>query len=187
MTFDDWWATTGGTIKGRKSVAKAAWNAGQQSNRTPPTQRAKLEFDATLYCDGACEPNPGPCAWAFVAYDHNHNIIHRAAGFIGEGTCNVAEWEAVLEAIKYVHGSVYKRILIRSDSKLIVNQLTGRWRCKKPHLQPYLASARSLAKTFEKLHIAWIPREQNQLADELAGKALAHAARESEPANPVFI
>jgi probable phosphoglycerate mutase len=58
------------------------------------------------------------------------------------------------------------------DSKLLVEQMSGRWKIKQPHLRPLAAEAAELLRSFDSVTFSWIPREQNSRADALANKAM---------------
>ena len=91
---------------------------------------------------------------------------------IGQHTNNVAEWHAACEALRAARELQAARVEVSSDSKLVVEQLMGRWQVKHAHLRPYCATARELAKGFEHFEIKWVRREDNKVADGLANHAL---------------
>ncbi len=126
-----------------------------------------------LNFDGACEPvNPGGTAsWGFVLFNSDGDLVAQGAGVVGTGpgmTNNVAEWAAVEEGVRrFREMGLNGALAIRGDSQLVVKQLGGEWRCKKPHLEAardrVLALLDGIAWAVE-----WVPREENQLADELS-------------------
>ena len=87
---------------------------------------------------------------------------------IGETTNNVAEYTAVIEGLSLAAKLGAKTVTLRSDSLLLINQLTGRYRVKSEHLQPLHRRARSLGARFERITFEHVPREQNTAADALA-------------------
>lgn len=129
--------------------------------------------DITIHFDGSCLPkNPGGTArYGFHITDAAQVLIHEEDGIVCKGdsaTNNVAEWAALRNALLYVVKSgIPGEIQILGDSMLVINQLNGKWKCKKEHLQPYLEECLTLLnnKTWSADHIY---REQNQHADDLS-------------------
>jgi ribonuclease HI len=126
----------------------------------------------TIYVDGLCEPvNPGGHAcYAWSAQDDTGAEIAAAHGHLVSGplaTNNVAEFGAVIWALRHAQAEGWTGVQIRSDSQLVINQLNGMWQCNADGLVKYLNAARRLmAETGAT--IAWLPREQNQRADGLS-------------------
>jgi probable phosphoglycerate mutase len=87
---------------------------------------------------------------------------------IGPATNNVAEYRAVIEGLRLAAELGAERVLLRSDSRLLVEQLAGRFKVKNPTLQRLHEEARALIKGFEKVALEHVPREQNAEADRLA-------------------
>src|SRR5690242_19898939 len=100
----------------------------------------------TLYCDGLCEPNPGGWAtWGWVAIDAAGEIVAQAHGDLGRGygrTNNVAEYQAVVEALRWAYKAGHRAAAVRSDSLLVINQVLGEWHCTAPALMSLLATVR---------------------------------------------
>jgi len=139
----------------------------------------------TVYVDGLCEPkNPGGTAAYGFAILRGWEVLFEGGGVLGSGpgmTSNVAEYAAVCEALKYLLENGYAReeVTVRSDSRLVVNQMTGRWGAKGgAYFEKYL-EARKLASEFPRLRFEWIPREMNTFADYLSRRAYCrHEAQE---------
>jgi probable phosphoglycerate mutase len=91
---------------------------------------------------------------------------------IGETTNNVAEYTAVVEGLELATELGARIVTLRSDSLLLINQLTGRYRVKAPHLQPLHRRARSIAAGFERISFEHVPREENVEADRLANEGV---------------
>jgi len=131
---------------------------------------------ATFYIDGACEPiNPGGVAtWGWVGYWNGKRVRH-AHGVVGEGagmTNNVAEYAALVYAFRHLKEKGYDAELeIKSDSQLVVNQMSGRWGVKSESIRRAYEEAKELEKSFKKVTYKWIPREQNEEADALSKQA----------------
>ena len=124
-----------------------------------------------LFADGASRGNPGPASLGAVLVRGGEEIA-RISRPLGVRTNNYAEYSAVIAGLEYViEHSLGPDLLIRMDSKLVVEQLSGRWKIKHPELQELAriaqAHLRKLSATLQ-----WIPREENFLADEAANQAL---------------
>jgi len=128
----------------------------------------------TIYCDGACHPyNPGGYAcWAWMASSGEQDY-----GCIGYGdgmTNNVAEYEAVIHALRWANDNSKRGFTVKTDSKLVVKQSTGKWAVNAEHLKAKVAEVQLLMKQVC-AKIKWIPREANQKADALARRAFREA------------
>lgn len=128
--------------------------------------------------DGLCEPNnPGGIATFGVIAKRDGNLIAEERGLAGVGPAfsnNVAEYAALVHALQILLAGNYAdiSITIKSDSKLVVNQMRGTWAC---HGGLYLETKKEADKLFRKLNrpitFEWIPREQNEEADALSRSA----------------
>jgi ribonuclease HI len=119
-------------------------------------------------CDGASRGNPGPAGIGAQITDGSGAILGEIAEGIGETTNNVAEYTAVIEGLSLAAKLGAKTVTLRSDSQLLINQLTGRYRVKTEHLQPLHRRVRSLAAGFDRIRFEHVPRERNTAADALA-------------------
>jgi probable phosphoglycerate mutase len=124
-----------------------------------------------LFADGASRGNPGPASLGAVLVRDGEEIA-RISKSLGVRTNNYAEYSAVIAGLEYVleHG-LEKDLLIQMDSKLVVEQLSGRWKIKHPDLMELARSAQALLRQLD-ARLEWIPRELNFLADEAANQAL---------------
>lgn len=130
----------------------------------------------TVFCDGSCEPNPGgTAAFGWVVYDGEKKIRELCSvACTGEGaTNNVAEYSAVISAPSWLlaNGYANRRVVVHSDSELLVCQLAGRYRVKAPNLIPLHRQALKLAALFKEVAFRWVPRERNAEADALSKRA----------------
>lgn len=128
----------------------------------------------TIYTDGASRGNPGPSSYGFTIQDEKGHFLYEEGKYIGEATNNVAEYTAVLQALKYVSdikGHV-SGIELYADSKLVAEQLSGRFKVKAKHLKPIIERIKILAIELGGINYSYIPRSQNRLADSLANQAL---------------
>ena len=123
-------------------------------------------------CDGAARGNPGPAGIGVHISAEDGSLVAEIARGIGEATNNVAEYTAVIEGLSLAQELGARTVTLRSDSQLLVNQLTGRYRVKTPHLQPLHRRARGLAAGFERISFEHVPRERNREADRLANEGV---------------
>jgi len=121
------------------------------------------------FFDGSAQPNPGEKRIGGQILDENGNKAYTFSMSTGYGTNNEAEYEALLEVVKYISKENIKGVKISGDSLLVVNQVNGKWKCKKPELLKYRDLAMTHLKnvTFELTHV---PRAQNMEADMLSRK-----------------
>ena len=127
-----------------------------------------------LYCDGAAKNNPGPAGCGAVLYLTMPESKVEMVQSLGMGTNNEAEYCGLLLGMKEAHER-YKldKLVIRTDSALVVNQVNGQWKCKANNLKPFLKAAQALLKKHQPgWTLEWIPRDQNAVADRLANKAV---------------
>ena len=123
-------------------------------------------------CDGAARGNPGPAGIGVVLVDEGGRVLAEVGEGIGPATNNVAEYRAVIEALRLAGEHGAGSVLIRSDSRLLVEQLSGRFRVKNPTLQRLHEEARRLAKGFGSVVFEHVPREENREADRLANRGV---------------
>ena len=126
-----------------------------------------------IEADGGSRGNPGPAGSGAVLIDSiSGSILAEIALFIGVATNNVAEYRAVLAAIEVANEiAPDASVLVRMDSKLVVEQMSGRWKVKNEGMQDLSAAMKS-AIGARKVVFEWIPREQNTRADALANEAM---------------
>lgn len=131
-----------------------------------------------IYTDGASRGNPGPASYGFTISDKNGKLLYEEGRYIGISTNNTAEYMAVLEALKYVKKTLSKQSLqslqieLFADSKLVVEQLSGRFKVKSPHLKPLIEQIQILKLELGGALHNHVPREKNHEADRLANLAL---------------
>lgn len=118
------------------------------------------------YTDGCCLGNPGRMG-AGVVLIHEGKVVKEIGKYLGMGTNNIAEYSAVLIAVEEAKRMGAKGLSVRSDSKLLVNQLKGEFRVKAPHLRELMGKILKAGEGMT-LHFEWIPREENERADELS-------------------
>jgi len=118
--------------------------------------------------DGASRGNPGPAGYGVSIADDDGTIVEELAKGIGITTNNVAEYTAALEGLRKAAELGAEDVLLRSDSRLLIEQLSGRYRVKNPTLQRLHAEVRSIARGFRRVRYEHVRREFNKEADRLA-------------------
>jgi ribonuclease HI len=133
--------------------------------------------------DGAARSNPGPASAGAVLIDADrpdarHPLappLATISDYLGIQTNNVAEYTAVVRALALATELGAREVHLMLDSKLIVEQLHGRWRVKDAKLQPLHAEARRLLQGFDRWTAVHVPRAQNSAADLLCNEAIDRA------------
>jgi ribonuclease HI len=128
-----------------------------------------------VFADGGSRGNPGPSAIGAVVLDPSTTPPTRLAAIserIGTTTNNVAEYKALIAGLQAAQQFSPTTVHVRADSKLVIEQLAGRWKVKQPHLKPLHAQARALLESFDHVDLAHVPREENTDADALVNAAL---------------
>ncbi|MFF3175044.1 bifunctional RNase H/acid phosphatase [Streptomyces sp. NPDC057900] len=150
-----------------------------------------------IEADGGSRGNPGPAGYGAVVIDPvTGETLAEAAEYIGVATNNVAEYKGLIAGLRAAKALVPDaaespgspdggvRVHVRMDSKLVVEQMSGRWKIKHPDMKPLAAEAARIlpasAVTYE-----WIPRERNKHADRLANEAMdaGKRGRQWEPSS----
>ncbi len=123
----------------------------------------------TVSCDGAARGNPGPAGIGVQITDADGRVLAEIAEGLGETTNNVAEYTAAVEGLRKAIDLGATRVHLRSDSQLLINQLTGVYRVKTAHLIPLHAQVRELARRLPSgVTYEHVPRERNVEPDRLA-------------------
>jgi ribonuclease HI len=125
----------------------------------------------TIYTDGGSRGNPGPAAFAYVIKRPGQVVIEEY-GFLGETTNNIAEYTGLIRALEHAKELGGARLLINSDSELMVKQLNGQYKVKNEGLRPLYEKADALRRQFESVVIKHIYRDQNAHADALCNEAM---------------
>jgi len=128
--------------------------------------------------DGGSRGNPGPAGYGSVVIDATTGeTLVEAAEYIGVATNNVAEYRGLVAGLRAAHAlDPAAQIHVRMDSKLVVEQMSGRWKIKHPDMKPLAAEAGAIFPA-DQVTYEWIPREQNKHADRLANKAMDDGAK----------
>ncbi len=130
--------------------------------------------------DGACRGNPGPASAGVILRDSAGKIVDKVGAYIGTATNNIAEYTSLIVGLKLAlkHGA--NQILVRSDSQLMVRQMTGVYKIKSDHLRKLAMEAASLARQFDSIQYQSVPRAQNADADKIANEALDDATNKAK-------
>jgi ribonuclease HI len=137
--------------------------------------------EVVVYSDGGARGNPGPAAIGAVVIDASTEPPRQLAtvsATIGIATNNVAEYRALIEGLRAAAPYRARRVRVRADSLLVINQLRGEWKIKHEGLRPLYEEARELLRRYDEVDLAHVRRELNADADRLVNAALdAEAAR----------
>jgi ribonuclease H / adenosylcobalamin/alpha-ribazole phosphatase len=123
--------------------------------------------------DGGARGNPGPAGYGAVVLDGDTDeVLAQRLGALGRATNNVAEYQGLIAGLRAAAELGADEVEVRMDSKLVVEQMSGRWQIKHPGLRPLAAEAAGLMREFRSVTFTWIPRERNKRADALANAAM---------------
>jgi ribonuclease HI len=127
-----------------------------------------------IYTDGASRNNPGEASIGVVIKDGGGTTVGTISQYIGIATNNVAEYTALIEALKAAQKLNPERIDLYLDSQLVVRQMKGEYKIKNAGLVPLVREAQALVHQFPQGKVAFhhIPREENKEADALANEAI---------------
>ncbi|WP_368266623.1 bifunctional RNase H/acid phosphatase [Corynebacterium ulcerans] len=135
-----------------------------------------------IEADGGSRGNPGVAGSGTVLFDATHTtILRRLAYIVGTATNNVAEYHALLNGLTAARELGATEVDVLMDSKLVVEQMSGRWKIKHPDMKELALTCRDIASGFASITYTWIPRKQNARADELANKAMDALAQGAQP------
>ncbi len=131
-----------------------------------------------LEADGGSRGNPGPAAYGTVIL-RGGVVVRELAAVIGVATNNVAEYRGLLAGLEWIatqteqagEAAAAPLVEARLDSKLVVEQMSGRWRIKHPDMKELANKARR-AYPSDNVQYQWVPREQNKRADALVNEVL---------------
>jgi len=131
-----------------------------------------------IEADGGSRGNPGSAGYGAVVRDGvTGEVLAELSEPIGRATNNVAEYSGLLAGLraagKLAPGASAE---VRMDSKLVVEQMSGRWQIKHPDLRVLAAQARQASRALGRVTYTWVPRERNKHADRLANEAMDAAA-----------
>jgi ribonuclease H / adenosylcobalamin/alpha-ribazole phosphatase len=123
--------------------------------------------------DGGARGNPGPAGYGAVVKDADSGeVLAERSEFLGVATNNVAEYSGLIAGLAVAADLGARVVDVRMDSKLVIEQMSGRWQIKHPGLRPLAAQAAALVRRFDTVRFGWVPRDRNRHADALANKAM---------------
>ena len=124
-----------------------------------------------ITADGGSRGNPGPAAFGAVVYE-NEKVVKEIGAFIGIASNNVAEYQGLIAGLKAVNEiDPAATILVKMDSKLVIEQMSGRWKVKHPNMKE-LAKQAFATHDPKLVSYQWIPREENSHADSILNDVL---------------
>lgn len=122
----------------------------------------------TAYIDGGARGNPGSAGYGVHVVDANGEVLAEIYEGIGNATNNVAEYRGLLAALEWALASGHRRLHVKSDSLLLVQQINGNYRIKNEGLLPLYRRARHLMAEVGEVTVEHIRREHNKDADRLS-------------------
>jgi len=127
-----------------------------------------------MYTDGGSRGNPGPSAIGVLICDNNNKELLRYKDYIGDGTNNIAEYCALIAGLEIAADNKAIELECFLDSELVVKQMTGIYKVKKPHIKKLVSSVVAKAECFNKITYTHLPRSNPYMviADSLVNKAL---------------
>jgi ribonuclease HI len=134
-----------------------------------------------VFTDGAARGNPGPAGLGVVIEDEHGMRLRGLHRWLGVATNNEAEYQALIEGLKAVAEWKPDRLEIYLDSKLVVEQVNGRWKVKEARLQALQTKAKELLAGFPEVEIRHVERERNKAADALANQAIDAQVKKTPP------
>jgi probable phosphoglycerate mutase len=140
--------------------------------------------------DGGSRGNPGPAGYGALVRDADTGrVLAERAASVGRATNNVAEYGGLVAGLQAVLDlDPAAAVEVRMDSKLVVEQMSGRWKIKHPDMQQLARQAQELARQLADVRYTWVPRAQNGAADALANSAMDGRPVHRDPAaEPVVV
>lgn len=152
-------------VRGKKPIKK-------EIEERPAKVKEGNKSSIFINIDGGSRGNPGPAAIGVVFKDANNKVVLEISKVIGNTTNNVAEYTALITALKKAVELGFKNVSVFSDSELLVRQVNLVYKTRDEKLKNLLSKVFELKQMFSRFSISHIRRELNKRADELANKAL---------------
>ena len=137
-----------------------------------------------INADGGSRGNPGPAGYGAVVFAPDGTVLAERAASLGSATNNVAEYSGLIAGLQAARDLGRDRVTARMDSKLVVEQMSGRWKVKHPDMKPLVQQATALVGQFERVDFEWVPRAENSHADRLANEAMDAAGQGRSGVHP---
>lgn len=132
-----------------------------------------MTLSVVVEADGGSRGNPGPAGYGAVVWDSaRETVLAERREHLGVVTNNVAEYRGLVAGLEAARELGAGRVSVRMDSKLVVEQMSGRWKVKHADMIPLRARAAAVAEAFDHVDYTWIPRAENSYADRLANEAM---------------
>lgn len=133
-----------------------------------------MEDSVTLYFDGGSKGNPGRTAGGWCIDDSDGNEIAHGWHYVGpHSTNNEGEYHGLLGGLMFLKKEGFGgNVLVRGDSKLVIEQAQGRWKCRAENLRPLLERVTELMRGMRGVSFEHIPRAQNSRADGFANQGM---------------
>ncbi len=128
--------------------------------------------DYFLYTDGGSRGNPGPSAAGIVLLDPDKKVIKKGGKYLGKGTNNLAEYQALILGLKIALELGIKNLVCFLDSELLVKQLNGLYKVKSPNLIKSFADIKKMERQFDYIKYEHVKREKNSEADAMVNLTL---------------
>jgi ribonuclease HI len=125
-----------------------------------------------LYTDGGARGNPGPAGLGMVIEDDQGMRLWGGYRYVGTATNNKAEYLALIEGLRRAAEWRPDRLEVYMDSRLVVEQVAGRFKVKNEDLLPLHRQVKQLLGGFPDVTVSYVPREKNRGADALANRAM---------------
>ena len=132
-------------------------------------------FEYKLFFDGCSKGNPGPAGAGAVIYNSDNKEIWSDTCFVGtRATNNQAEYMGLILGLKKASEMNIKSLLVKGDSLLVIQQMTGKYKCNSQNIFAMFETAKILEKKFETIEYNHVLRHLNKRADELSNQALTN-------------
>lgn len=125
-----------------------------------------------IYSDGGSRGNPGPAAAAYVIRNARGLTLAESGVYLGLATNNVAEYQALIQALERAAQLGGQKVRCFLDSELVVKQLNGQYRVKEEKMGRLFGELSKIIKNFQKVSFHHVPRTQNRRADQLVNRTL---------------
>ncbi|MBT4762610.1 MAG: ribonuclease HI family protein [Bdellovibrionaceae bacterium] len=128
--------------------------------------------EVIIHTDGASKGNPGPASLGLTVSDLSDAVVFEYAESLGHQTNNFAEYTAVIRAFEFCVKNNVKKVILKSDSQLLIRQLNGQYKVKSAVIIPLFQKSKVLLSQISKNELVHVRREFNVRADELANQVL---------------
>lgn len=130
-----------------------------------------------LFTDGGSRGNPGPSAAAFVICKMDNSVVEKSGKYLGMTTNNQAEYQALIAGLERVRELRPTELEVIMDSELVIKQLQGLYKVKKPELMPLFNQAKELSRQIPSISFNHVLRSANSVADAEVNRILDSQSR----------